>query len=162
MKLNRRQTVSCSGFFSWPLLWPFLLVVMLSCSAQLLADDGLQEYLVETRVWMDGELQGEPSLQVQAGSDARIENRSGQTAWAMSVNIQPAHASEKAMDGAIWLDLAIEEEIDGTWQFLADTMLGLPPGQTGTVSVVGQDIETATPENAELFVEVTVRPTPAE
>lgn len=116
------------------------------------------QYSVKTKVWMDGELRGTPELVVQAESDAMIENRSGDDAWRMHVLIEAPDESENAMDGAIWIKLGIEQEADGEWEFLTDTMLGLPPGQTGSISVVDEGVEIATPENANLFVEVTVQP----
>ncbi|MEM1082371.1 MAG: hypothetical protein AAGH65_12420 [Pseudomonadota bacterium] len=124
--------------------------------AQGLTESVQTEYLVQTRVFMYGELRGEPSLLVEAGKDARIENRSGGRAWALNVMVKAADAAEQAMDGAIWLELGVEEEVDGRWEFLADTMLGLPPGQTGTISVVDQANESEGPEHAQLLIEVTV------
>lgn len=134
-----------------------LLLLAVGVSALAETEVGPQ-YSVKTKVWMDGELRGTPELVVQAESDAMIENRSGDDAWRMHVLIEAPDESENAMDGAIWIKLGIEQEADGEWEFLTDTMLGLPPGQTGSISVVDEGVEIATPENANLFVEVTVQP----
>lgn len=134
-------------------------LLLLAVSVCALAETAVgPQYSVKTKVWMNGDLRGTPELVVQAESDAMIENRSGDDAWRMHVLVEAPHESENAMDGAIWIKLGIEQEVDGEWEFLTDTLLGLPPGQTGSISVVGEHVEIATPENANLFVEVTVQP----
>ncbi|MEM7055236.1 MAG: hypothetical protein AAF446_11945 [Pseudomonadota bacterium] len=134
------------------------LLLLLSMSIAV-AEQALPQYMIQTKVWMDGELRGEPLLQVEANSEAMITQQVNEgSAWRMNVLVEAPGEHENAIEGAIWLKLSIEEEVDGEWAFLTDTMLGLPAGQTGNLSVVDEGIEIATPENARLFVEVTVEP----
>ena len=136
----------------------WLVLLLLTVAACALAETEIEpQYLVKTKVWMDGELRGEPELLVEADKEATVTlefNQGG--AWRMDVLVEAPGEFENAMEGAIWLKLTIAEEVDGEWEFLTDTMLGMPPGQTGSISVVGEGVESATPENSNLFVEVTV------
>ncbi|NKI35828.1 hypothetical protein HFP89_11705 [Wenzhouxiangella sp. XN79A] len=120
------------------------------------------EYLVESRVWIDGELSGSPRLLVEADRAASIEVEQGDVAWRMSVVVEPPMAEEGAASDAIWVRVGISERIGEEWIFLTDSMLGVRRGATGSFSVVEPDIEIATPETARLFVEMTVTEAPAD
>ena len=117
------------------------------------------DYHVKTRLFIDGELRGEPELQVKADHEATISvgNDEGY-AWRMKVRVESPDEHENAMEGAIWVHIGIDEQLEGEWSYLADTLLGLPAGQTGHISLVDEGVETATPENSNLFVEVMVEP----
>lgn len=118
------------------------------------------DYQVEARVWIDGELRGTPAVLVESGREATIEMDQVRSAWRMSVLIESPGREEGAAADAIWIKVGISERIDGEWSFLTDSMLGVPAGKTGTFSVVEPGVETATPENARLYVEISA--TPAE
>lgn len=117
-----------------------------------------ESYLVEAKVWIDGDLRGEPSVLVESGTEATIEMDQAGSGWRMNVLVEPPTVSEGAASDAVWLRIDISEQVDGEWEFLTDSMLGLRAGQTGSFSVVGTDTETATPENARLYVELSAAP----
>lgn len=126
---------------------------MLVCGPALAAD-----YQVQARVWINGELRGTPEVVVERGSEATIEMDQGRTAWRMNILVESPGSEEGATDDAIWIKVGISERVDGEWAFLTDSMLGVPAGKTGTFSVVDHGVETATPDNARLYVEISATP----
>lgn len=131
-----------------------LIVFLLALSAGASAET----YLVEARVWIDGELRGEPSVLVESGTEATIEMNQAETGWRMNVLVEPPMAHEGAASDAIWIRVGISEQVDGDWVFLTDSILGVRNRQPGVFSVVGPDVETAAPDNARLYVELTAAP----
>ncbi|MDX1626063.1 MAG: hypothetical protein R3323_06080 [Wenzhouxiangellaceae bacterium] len=117
-----------------------------------------RRYEVSASVWIDGELRGRPSLVVEPGVEGTIEVGRPGGGWRLRVLVEPPAEVEGAAEGALWLTLGLEERVDGEWEFLTDSMLGIPPGRRGSVSVVEEGVQTASPENARLYVDVEVRP----
>ncbi|MFU8833579.1 MAG: hypothetical protein ACNA7J_15690, partial [Wenzhouxiangella sp.] len=52
------------------------------------------------------------------------------------------------------LRIDIEQEVDGEWEFITDTIIGTPLGQPGRVTVVGSGEGESSPHLAPLFVEL--------
>ena len=116
------------------------------------------DYVVESSVWIDGELRGTPSVVVEADKEATIEMAQGETGWRMTLLVEPPMEHEGAARDAIWIRVGISERIDGEWEFLTDSMLGVRTGSTGSFSVVDPGVDAATPESARLYVELNARP----
>lgn len=111
-------------------------------------------YRVESAVWCSGELRGEPELVLKPGVPGVFEIHSPASSWRLSVEVEPPAASEGAPD-SLWFKVGIEQQVDGGWEFLTDTMLGTPLGRPGIITVVGEGEQDASPETAPLYVEMT-------
>lgn len=120
------------------------------------------DFMVEARVWIDGELSGTPRLLVQPDVPASVEVEQGDIAWRMSVVVESPEAREGAASDAIWVKVGISERVGDEWIFLTDSMLGVRKGATGSFSVVAPDVEIATRDNARLFVELSVHEAPSD
>ena len=139
------------------------LAALLTASHWVSAEDHSNQYLVKAKIWMDGELFATPSLLVEAGTDAMVsqmvDHEDGlveEQGMRMHVRVEPTDEFERAIQQAIWLTLSIEEYSEGQWSLLTDAMIGVPPGETGTVAVADEGIEQPNAENASLFVELEV------
>ncbi|MDT8410540.1 MAG: hypothetical protein RQ741_13155 [Wenzhouxiangellaceae bacterium] len=130
----------------------FLLAFSLPGLAQ--NDSELLQYKVETAVWCSGQLRGEPELVLTPGQPGQFEIDSPESRWRLSVEIEPPSAGEGAGPDALWFKVEIEQMIDGRWQFLTDTMLGVPPGQPGRITVLEQGDAESNPNQAPLYVEL--------
>lgn len=108
------------------------------------------QYMVEMTLWIDGEQRGTPVVIVEPDSPASVEvsDEAGHGGWKIELLVEPPAASEVAPAGATWLNLTIFEQRDGEWEPLADSLLGVREGRTGTMSVVEADGEPATPKNS--------------
>ena len=126
-----------------------LLVTLALVASSLLAAD--EQYLVETRVWLDGELAGTPTLIVQAGQPASIE-RAGEPHFRLSLMVEPARDRFAPLE-TLWLTIEVEVFGDDGWEPLVDSLLGVHEGRTASLSLVDGDAESS-PETARLFVEV--------
>lgn len=111
-------------------------------------------YRVESAVWCSGELRGEPELLLEPGVPGVFEIHSPDSSWRLSVEVEPPAAAEGAPD-ALWFKVGIEQQIDGRWEFLTDTMLGTPLGRPGVITVVEDGEQDSGPETAPLYVEMT-------
>lgn len=115
---------------------------------------GETRYRVESAVWCSGELRGEPELVLQPGVPGVFEIHSPESSWRLSVEVEQPGAAEGAPD-ALWFKVGIEQQVDGDWTFLTDTMLGTPLGKPGIITVVEQGEKDSGPETAPLYVEMT-------
>lgn len=111
-------------------------------------------YRVESEVWCSGEMRGEPELVLEAGVPGVFEIHSPDSSWRLSVEVEPPGAAEGAPD-ALWFKVGIEQQVDGRWEFLTDTMLGTPLGKPGIITVVEDGAQDSSPETAPLYVELT-------
>jgi|SRR6056297_208066 len=111
-------------------------------------------YRVESAVWCSGELRGEPELLLEPGVPGVFEIHSPDSSWRLSVEVEPPGAAEGAPD-ALWFKVGIEQQVDGRWEFLTDTMLGTPLGRPGIITVVEEGKQDSGPETAPLYVEMT-------
>lgn len=115
--------------------------------------DGVR-YRVESAVWCSGELRGEPELVLEPGVPGVFEIHSPDSSWRLSVEVEPPEVVEGAPD-ALWFKVGIEQQVDGRWAFLTDTMLGTPLGKPGIITVVEQGELDSGAETAPLYVEMT-------
>lgn len=111
-------------------------------------------YRVESAVWCSGELRGEPELVLAPGVPGVFEIHSPDSSWRLSVEVEPPAVGEGAPD-ALWLKVGIEQQVDGRWEFLTDTMLGTPLGTPGIITVVEDGEQDSGPETAPLYIEMT-------
>jgi hypothetical protein len=113
------------------------------------------EYLVEAELWLNGEAAGTPVLLVNADEPATIERDGGdeQSGWRLTIEVERADADPLAPSGSLWLIIELQQQFDGAWQVLADSMLGVPEGETATLSVVDGDAEPL-PETAAVYLRV--------
>ena len=111
-------------------------------------------YRVESAVWCSGELRGEPELVLEPGVPGVFEIHGPDSSWRLSVEVEPPAAAEGAPD-ALWFKVGIEQQVDGRWEFLTDTMLGTPLGKPGIITVVEHGEQDSGPETAPLYVEIT-------
>ncbi|TVS11967.1 MAG: hypothetical protein EA419_06500 [Wenzhouxiangella sp.] len=111
-------------------------------------------YLVEAELHIDGVQRGTPSMMLAAGSPASLETGSDEDGYRLEVEIEPVSASA-APANSLWLHVAVFERVDGGWEELVDSILGVPEGDTATLSVVDGDAM-ATPETAAVYLRIRV------
>ena len=109
------------------------------------------QYLIETRLWLDGELAGSPTVIAQAGEPASLE-RLGEPQFRLTLMIE-AVQDRFAPTDTLWLTVEVETPGEDGWEAMVDTLLGVQEGQTASFSVV-EGADEATPETARLFLEV--------
>ncbi len=134
-------------------LLPALMVIM--AFPALAIDDLLDRYRVDTAVWCSGDLRGQPVMTMAPGEPETFTINAGETRWRLKVEVEPSAESEGAIGGAVWLRVDIEQEVDGEWEFITDTIIGTPLGQPGRITLVGDSEEESTPTMAPLYVELT-------
>lgn len=122
----------------------------------LLAGNVLAEerFLIEVELWLQGEKHGEPIMVVTAGEEASISrtDEAGEEGWRLTVEVERPGRQEGAPFGALWLHVGVHQLLDGTWEHLADSILGVPEGQAATLSVVEGEVERPGPENSIVFL----------
>lgn len=135
-------------------------LMSLGLAAQVLAE----QYLIEAELWLDGEKQGTPTLVVNAGSPASIArlDDDGSDSWRLEVEVESADSHILSPGDALWVNVSVHQSVNGRWEHLADSILGVPEGQTATLSVVDGDAESS-PETAAVYLRIkTSRMRPAE
>lgn len=115
-------------------------------------------YMIDLALWINGEKVGEPMVIVEAGKPASILKQDEEDASGYRVELEVEHPGpeEGAPGGAIWLHVGVSELADGSWENLADSMIGVVEGETGTISVV--EGEVAQPEPGNSIVYLTANP----
>lgn len=135
-----------------------MLAVVLSVlvTGSLPAADG-DRYMVEMDLWIDGQQRGTPIVVVPPGELSTVEvgGADDQGGWRVDVLVEPPAESEGAPSGAIWLNLTVYRAHEGDWEPLADTLLGVPEGRAGTMTVVEPGVVRATRDNS--LVHLTAR-----
>ena len=118
------------------------------------ADDRAAHYQIDFELWLHGESHGSPRMIVEAGTPASMEQGDGDRHWRIEVEVERPAADEYAPEDALWLHLAVYERIEGDWELLADTILGVPEGQASTLTVVeGEgEVEEVTPDNSLVYL----------
>ncbi|MDT8438220.1 MAG: hypothetical protein RQ729_04330 [Wenzhouxiangellaceae bacterium] len=111
-------------------------------------------YEIETAVWCSGDLRGQPRLQLAPGAADSFVINANDVRWRLQVEVEETSAAESPDADTVWLKVGIEQEIDGEWEFITDTMLGAPLGETGRITVVGESEAEETPDRAPLYVEL--------
>lgn len=119
-----------------------------------------ERYLVDTSLWLGGELAGSPTVIVEAGEPASLE-RMGEPNFRLTVMVEPISDSMMPQD-ILWLHITVEQYGDEGWEELVDSMLGAREGELTSLSVVEEGQE-PTRESASLFLQAqTSRLLPAE
>jgi hypothetical protein len=137
-----------------------LILLLPALWAGSVAAEGSVQYMVEMEVWIDGEEQGTPIVVVEPGKPAFVEvgRSAGPQAWRVEVLVQPAASADADLGDNIWLEMAVYDRSEGELSLLADSLLGVPEGQPGVLSVVESDRQEASaPAPAESLVHVTAR-----
>ena len=116
-------------------------------------------FLVEAELHIDGVQRGTPSMLLTAGSPASLETGSDEDGYRLEVEIEPVDATT-APANSLWLHVAVFERAGGDWEELVDSILGVPEGDTATLSVVDGDAM-ATPETAAVYLRIRVTREPA-
>lgn len=137
-----------------PARWfSFMAGVLLLGAVQ--ADDDPARFLIEMELWLHGEQAGTPSMIVVAGQPASIQVGGDVRTWRIEAEVEIPAVHEYAPGDALWLHLAVHEQVEGEWEVLADTMLGVPEGRSATLSVVEGEVEEALPDNSLVFLRAT-------
>lgn len=129
---------------------------LLLASASVLAET----YRIQSELWLDGELRGSPELVVEAGVDGTVETTDDDAGWRLVFRVEPPADAEGAISGSVWVHIEAFERSDGEWHALADSLLGLPPGRTGTFSIVEDPEADPRPENTRMYLQVDVTSLP--
>lgn len=119
------------------------------------AENDLPRFHVESAVWCSGELRGQPELLLEPGRSGQFEIDAPDSRWRLSVEVESPSENEGAGPDAVWLKIDIEEFVNGHWEFITDTMLGVPLGQPGRITVVDQAEAGSDPDQVPLYVEIT-------
>ena len=132
-----------------------LAVLLLIAVASSIAKGEEPRFLIEMALWLHGEQHGAPRMIVQADSPASIEQSNHQTGWRIDVEVEKPGAHEQAPGDALWLHIGVHEKIDGEWDLLADSILGVPEGQPATLSVVDGDVSDPSPQTSIVYLRAT-------
>lgn len=125
-------------------------------SVALAAEDA--SYMVDMKLWIEGELRGEPLVVARSAEPAsvRIGGEQGKAGWRVEVLVEPRIAAEQGRAGAIWLNVSVFEQRDGEWNYLTDSLLGLPEGKTGSMSMTRTGDQPEKPQDSRVYLEVEV------
>jgi len=117
-----------------------------------------ESWLVDLQLWLNGEARDTAPLIIEVGQPASVSwiDEQDQSGWRLDLAIEQPLSDEGAPAGAIWLHVGIFERDDGEWTLLTDSMLGVPAGQEGVLSVVDQDVEHATPDNSQIYLKTRI------
>lgn len=127
------------------------LMLALVAGSVMAAED---RYMIDMSLWINGEKVGQPMVIVEAGKPASIMKGDEEDASGYRVELEVEHPGpgEGAPGGAIWLHVAVSELDDGRWRELADSMIGVVEGETGTISVVEGEVAQPEPENSIVYL----------
>lgn len=114
-----------------------------------------EQFLVEAELWLNGEPAGTPVLVVEAGEPASISRNEadGQDGWRLTFDVEPVAADPLAPSGSLWLQVDVQQQTEGTWQAVVDSILGVPEGETATFSVV-DGADEPHPDTAAVYLRV--------
>ncbi len=114
------------------------------------------QYLVEPELWLNGVQQSLGVMVVEAGVPTVLlgplaqASADGAEQWRLEVQVEGVD-DPLAPSSMLWVGVNLAEFHEGEWELLADTMLGLPEGESGVVSVVDGDAPSS-PETASVFL----------
>lgn len=115
-------------------------------------------YVVDMKLWIEGELRGEPLVVVRPAELASVQvgGEQGAAGWRIEVLVEPQIAAEQGRAGSIWLNVSVLEQRDGEWNYLTDSLLGLPEGETGSMSMNQTGDQPEEPQDSRVYLEVEV------
>ena len=99
---------------------------------------GASKYRIESAVWCEGELRGQPRLTLVPGARDSFEISARDNRWRLTVEVEPPAEAEGAEPDSLWLKVDI----------------GTPLGRPGKITVMGETDEDSTPDRAPLYVEM--------
>ena len=112
-------------------------------------------FFIEAELWIGGEQVGTPSLVVPANSPASVEVGDEDSTWRLGFMVEPVTDAHAPAD-TLWMHVEVHQKMDGQWESVADSLLGVPEGEDATFSVVeGQ--QAATAESASLYLQISAR-----
>lgn len=141
----------------------FCLILLGAClAASLAAAQAPERFLVESSLWLDGEAQTVPVLVVTAAEPGLLLPETvSEGGWRMEVQARPVDDPLSPSD-SLWIEVTLSLFEDGQWLPLIDSMLGVPEGETATLSVV-EEGQQASPETAQVYLQLkTSRLRPAD
>lgn len=127
--------------------WAVLLIGLLCQAAA--AD---QRYLVEAELWIDGVQRGTPSMLVLPNTETSLETGRLDERWRLDIEVEPVE-DRFAPVGTLWVHVGVHQFVEGIWDHLVDTIVGVPEGDYASVSVVDGDA-VATPETAAVYLRI--------
>lgn len=133
----------------WPLAFAGFVALGLAAVPPAAAESS---FLVEGELWLDGVQRGTPTLQVRPNSPASIEVGDEEQAWRLEVEVEPVDDTYAPAD-TLWIHVAVDQKVDGDWQRMADSMLGVPEGEPAIFSIVDDDAA-ATRETATVYLQI--------
>jgi hypothetical protein len=110
------------------------------------------QFLVEARLWIEGESRGEPRFVVEPNAEANIAVGAPEGVWQLTVKVEPVEDAF-APANTLWMHLGVDQRTAEGWEELTDSLLGVPEGEWATLSVVEGETE-STPETASVYLEV--------
>ncbi len=130
-------------------------VLLLIAATSGIAKGSEPHFLIEMELWLHGEQHGVPIMVVEADNPASVEQSNGDTGWRVDIEVEKPAAYEQAPGDALWLHVGVHEKIDGEWDLLADSILGVPEGQPATMTVVEGEVSDPSPENSIVYLRAT-------
>jgi ribosomal protein S4 len=118
-----------------------------------------EQFLVEAELWLDGERYDVPVMIVTPDEVSTMSPLadSSRLQWRLDVEVERADDHMMAPDNALWVHVGIHQKIDGEWEHLTDSILGVPEGETAILSVVDGDAEAhpeASPETSAVYLRI--------
>jgi hypothetical protein len=111
------------------------------------ADD---RYLVQAELWIDGQQVGTPSLLTAANSPASVSIADDEEGFRLDVLVEPI-TDAYAPENTLWLHVEMHQKMNGEWEPLADSLLGVAEGEAATFSLVEGD-QSPSPETARAYL----------
>jgi len=115
------------------------------------------QFVVESELWIEGQVHEVPVMIVTAGEPAMVSRKEdlGEERWRLEIELEPDGDALSPVP-THWVSVAIQQFSDGEWEFLADSILGVPEGQVATLSVDEGDVSDPSPENSMVFMNIGV------
>jgi len=114
-----------------------------------------EQFLIESELWVDGQMRGTPVMMVSAGEAAvMIGLDDGDLIdagnWRLEFEVEP-DSDRLSPVQTYWVSVAVQHFNDGQWEYLADSIVGVPEGEFASLSIV-EDGQESTPESAQLYL----------
>ncbi|MGY6555388.1 MAG: hypothetical protein ACXIUM_12805 [Wenzhouxiangella sp.] len=127
-----------------------LALLLLGLTSQTVAAEKFFD--VEAELWIEGVQRGTPSLRVAAHSEARLETGDADERWRLEIEVEPVDDLYAPVN-TLWVHVAVHHLIDGHWDHLLDSIVGVPEGEVATLSVVDGGAA-ATPATAAVYLRI--------
>ncbi len=116
-----------------------------------------QQFLVESSLWIDGQAQQVPAMVVQSREPGLLTPMAADGSliegdWRLQVEVEPAD-DPLALSESLWVYVTVDQFVNGDWENLIDSILGVPEGEVSALSVNGDD-GPHDPATAQLYLEI--------